>query len=323
MRSSTYFYNPVTCQYERARLKMKDVLWYSIGLLLVVAMMFVLLATGFDRLTESEREAKLRKENKAFDNHQAILVNQLSDIESTLNQLKQKDQELHQKLFEEASNQTDVISPSDKKAILLATESEFANKLDVLSQKSSSLKHQAVATNEYIFNAFNLTQKDLKLLSSIPTLQPIANPNLDLLVSGFGVRINPFHKGKYKHPGIDFAASRGTEVFASAQGKVIDINNSSLQAGYGNSIDIDHGHGFVTRYAHLETIAVKLGQNVSKKMVIGTVGNSGGSIGPHVHYEVIHKGENVDPIIYMIEGLDSHAYNRLVSLGKKQNQSLD
>jgi murein DD-endopeptidase MepM/ murein hydrolase activator NlpD len=143
------------------------------------------------------------------------------------------------------------------------------------------------------------------------------------LVSGFGTRINPFHKGKYKHPGIDFAAPRGTAVVAAAGGRVIDINKSDLQAGYGNSVDIDHGHGFITRYAHLETITVKQGERVAKKVVIGTVGNSGGSIAPHLHYEVIYEGEPVNPLKYMIEGLNSYDYSRLNALNNKQNQSLD
>ncbi|HTJ49824.1 MAG TPA: M23 family metallopeptidase [Cyclobacteriaceae bacterium] len=323
MRNSTYYYNSETCQYEPSSLRIKDAILYCLGVLFVGALIFVGGTLAYDRFTESALENALRKENLALDKHQVVLASQLSGIESTLNQLKDKDQKLNERLFEETSIASVNTATTDKKAILMANASSFDDLLESLDEKSTALHHQSIVTNEKFQNNISISKEDIALINSIPTLQPIANPNLDLLVSGFGTRINPFHKGKYKHPGIDFAAPRGTEVFATAQGRVIDVNKSDIQAGYGNSVDIDHGHGFVTRYSHLETIEVKAGQKVTKHMVIGTVGSSGGSIAPHLHYEVIHRGETVDPMAYMIEGLDSHAYNKLISLSKKQNQSLD
>ena len=110
---------------------------------------------------------------------------------------------------------------------------------------------------------------------------------------------------------------------ATAPGKVIAVNRTKLQAGYGNYIDIDHGRGIVTRYAHLESVQVRQGQRVRKAMVIGTIGSSGGSIAPHLHYEVIRDGEPVNPIRYIIEGLSSDEHDTLLNLSRKQNQSLD
>jgi murein DD-endopeptidase MepM/ murein hydrolase activator NlpD len=288
-------------------------------------MMSVMLLSGFillyDRLTISDAEAALRKENEILNKHQFILTGQLSEVEQTLNDLKAADEDLNQKLFEETSLSTEP-SAINKKSILLADARDFSNILKQLQDRSSKLNVRSFASNEQ-FSSIKITKNDVKVLNALPTLQPITNTDLDLLVSGFGIRINPFHKGKYKHPGIDFAATRGTEVYATAPGKIVDINKSDLQAGYGNSIDIDHGHGFITRYAHLEEIDVRFGQQVTKGMRIGTVGNSGGSIAPHLHYEVILNSENVDPLNYMIEGLSSYEYNKLFTLSKKQNQSLD
>lgn len=323
MRNPSYHYNPDTCQYERATFKLRDVIWYCIGILFMSALMFTGLTMAYDRFTESDLEAALKKENRALDKHQIVLVNQLSEIESSLKQLQDKDETLHQKLFEETSLNVTRSSSANKKAMLMADAADFEKMLNRLRLKSESLYDRSISMNNEFDEGVRISKKDLELLNSMPTLQPVANPNLELLVSGFGTRINPFHKGKYKHPGIDFAAQRGTEVYASADGRVVDINRSDLQAGYGNSIDIDHGHGFVTRYAHLEDIHVRQGQKVSKKMVIGTVGNSGGSIAPHLHYEVIHKGEQVNPLKYMIEGLNSSEYSLLIALNNKQNQSLD
>jgi murein DD-endopeptidase MepM/ murein hydrolase activator NlpD len=157
----------------------------------------------------------------------------------------------------------------------------------------------------------------------MPAYQPVQPWSADKVLSGFGTRVNPFHKGLYEHPGVDIGAPRGAAVNATAPGVVTEIKRSTVEAGYGNFIEIDHGHGFRTRYAHLEEIKVKLNQRIAKGAVIGTVGNSGGSIAPHLHYEIIRDGKNVDPVRYMIEGLSSLEHHQLTQVSKKHNQSLD
>ncbi|MDQ2657797.1 MAG: M23 family metallopeptidase, partial [Bacteroidota bacterium] len=141
--------------------------------------------------------------------------------------------------------------------------------------------------------------------------------------SGFGMRVNPFHKGLYKHLGVDIAMPRGTPVLATATGKVVQLKRSDLQAGYGNYLEVDHGNGVVTRYAHLEDILVRFGARVTKGDTIGTVGTSGGSVAPHMHYEILRDGENVDPVHYMVQGLSATQHQLLTTMSHKQNQSLD
>jgi murein DD-endopeptidase MepM/ murein hydrolase activator NlpD len=116
---------------------------------------------------------------------------------------------------------------------------------------------------------------------------------------------------------------RGTPVVATAAGVIKESKRSDLQAGYGNYIDIDHGNNIITRYAHLEDITIRYGNKVEKGDVIGTVGSSGGSIAPHLHYEILRDGKNVDPIYYIIEGMTSDQHEQLTWLSHQQNQSLD
>ena len=101
------------------------------------------------------------------------------------------------------------------------------------------------------------------------------------------------------------------------------MKHSDLLAGFGNYIEIDHGFGYITRYAHLEEITVRNGQHISAGQVIGTSGTSGGTIAPHLHYEVIRNGKNLDPVNFMLEGLNSFNYHQLMEVSKKVNQSLD
>jgi len=324
MKESKYVYNPKTCQYEHARITIKEVIVYSLGLLFTGTVLFVTLVFLHNRFIESEYEAALRAENKVLASYKPVLESELATIESTLSSLEKEEETLYTKFFNAAPPKPERIAPSlSKEKVLLADASAFQSLLDKLDLRSSELMAKSVKTNEILSSAAYIPKSDLEKLTQIPSIQPVDNKEITKLVSGFGQRINPFHKGSYFHPGVDFVAPRGTEVFAAGPGRVISISKSDLQAGYGNQLVIDHGDGFTTRYAHLEEIKVKAGQTVTKGMVIGTIGNSGGSIAPHLHYEVMKAGENVDPALYLMQGLSSQEHQRLMELSQKQNQSLD
>lgn len=324
MSNFKYHYNPKTCQYERARWDVRDILWYvaglvTLGLLFCGAMIF-----AHDSLLESETERLLRAENQVLEKHKPVLEEQLATVEATLVSLKEDDKALYAKVFSSDLPQSEAsASTLSKEKILLADAAGFKDMMEILKSKSEALRKTSAKSNAFFGNTTHITKDQFDIMGSIPSTQPVANTQLDLLVSGFGERINPFHKGNYKHPGVDFAAARGTEVFATANGRIVTVSKTTLQAGYGNYIDVDHGHGFVTRYAHLEEIKVQRGQNVSKGTAIGTVGSSGGSTAPHLHYEVIRDGEPVDPARYLMEGLSSEQHMKLLKLSSKQNQSLD
>ncbi|MBL0743792.1 M23 family metallopeptidase [Chryseolinea lacunae] len=324
MSNFKYYYNPKTCQYERARWSVKDILWYVAGLVTLGLVFCGAIIAVHDSLMESETEKALRAENKTLEKHKPVLEEQLAAIESTLSNLKSEDKTLYAKVFNSELPQSQATpSTLSKEQILLADASGFKNLMDILRSKSEALRKTSANTNLSFGNTIHISKDQLDLMSSIPSTQPVANTQLDLLVSGFGERINPFHKGKYNHPGVDFAAARGTEVFVTAKGKVVTVSRTSVQAGYGNYVDVDHGNGFVTRYAHLDEIKVQRGQTIPRGTTIGTVGSSGGSIAPHLHYEVIRDGEPVDPARYLMEGLSSEQHAVLLKLSSKQNQSLD
>lgn len=315
-----YYYNPKTCRYERVRLTVGKVVGYSAGVIAVGCLMFAGLFIASDRLTKTRLERVLLAENSALRKHHGILSTQLQEVETKLASLREHDNAIHHQLFEDG----EATAPSgDYKDLLLIEEDSFGSALSELRTSSQKLLASARTVNSAFGELLGVTKEEAIPIMHVPVLQPIANPDLDLLVSGFGMRINPFHKGKYFHPGIDFAAPKGTPVLATAPGKVSVMKKSDLLAGYGNYIDIDHGNGFVTRYAHLEDIHVKRGEEITKGMIIGTVGSTGGSIAPHLHYEIILNGQNVDPINYFIEGLTSKRYDKLTAISKRQNQSLD
>lgn len=294
------------------------------GVILTGAVFFAGILALQNRIVKTEREIDLRQENAMLEKYRSQLSSQLSDVESALNQLQAKDQELAIKLFDAPKDfQHDENTSPERSEILLADAAGVQNIIKTLTSKSTSLAEKSARTNAYFGSSFRIGKKEIALLQAMPSLMPVDEKYSDFLASGFGTRVHPFHKGLYHHPGIDFVAPRGTDVRATATGEVILVRTSSLGAGYGNYVEIDHGHGFITRYAHLEEVRVRYGQRIEKGATLGTVGNSGGSIAPHIHYEVIRDGENADPVHFMLEHFSSADYKKLTALAKKQNQSLD
>jgi murein DD-endopeptidase MepM/ murein hydrolase activator NlpD len=323
MGKSKYYYDPETCQYQRVRIGFGTVALYGAGVLSVASLMFVGLTFLADKLVMTERERHLLLENEALSTHRVVLTKRLAGIEAEIDSLHEKDLQMHEKLFEVTPYVPERNAARRNNAILSSDAWEFNEQLEALKEKTDRLIYTSARTNRAFGQRFRGILDKRESLGNMPTLQPIVNSNLDFVVSGFGTRINPFHKGRYKHPGIDFAAPRGTVVVATAPGRVTLVRESRLQAGYGTYIEVSHGDGLVTRYAHLHEVKVKQGEKVDQGQPIATVGNTGGSIAPHLHYEIIRDGQQVDPLGYMVEGLSSRDYNRLAAACRVQNQSLD
>jgi murein DD-endopeptidase MepM/ murein hydrolase activator NlpD len=165
-----------------------------------------------------------------------------------------------------------------------------------------------------------LAKNKSKMLASIPAIQPLTNKELTRMASGFGMRIHPIYKLKRMHTGVDLAAPKGTPIYATGDGVVRFTKRNP--GGYGNEIQIDHGFGYETKYAHLERFEVKPGQKVKRGEVIGFVGTSGSSTAPHLHYEVIHNGNKVNPVHYFFQDLNAEEYEKILELAAVENQSL-
>jgi murein DD-endopeptidase MepM/ murein hydrolase activator NlpD len=137
------------------------------------------------------------------------------------------------------------------------------------------------------------------LLSFVPLRMPLSgDPSV---TSPFGYRADPFLGRLALHPGVDLAETYGSEIHAAAAGRVA---HAGPAGGYGIMIEIDHGNGLATRYAHLSEVLVEEGEAVDKGAVLGRVGSTGRSTGPHLHYEVRVDGEPVDPERYLRAGAD-------------------
>jgi len=178
-------------------------------------------------------------------------------------------------------------------------------------------------------NAQKASYKDLaammnnkeKLLAATPAIQPVSNSDLKRIASGFGYRIDPVYKTVKLHPGLDFTAPAGTPIYATADGAIEFAGNRG--DGYGNNVIINHGFGYKTLYGHMYRIKARGGQRVKRGEVIGWVGSTGKSTGPHCHYEVIKNGNKIDPIYFFYDDLTPEQFDRLLKLAAASNQSFD
>jgi murein DD-endopeptidase MepM/ murein hydrolase activator NlpD len=164
----------------------------------------------------------------------------------------------------------------------------FSDKLNL--QLDQSLK-QMLMYDKAMENTHQRWQEDLARIDSLPTMLPISGDFL--LTSSFGVRADPITHLSSMHEGIDFVAPIGTPVLATADGVVL---RAEYAGAYGNMVDVVHADGFVTRYAHLKTIQVQVKDVVKRHDPLGSLGNTGRSTGPHLHYEVIFNGQAIHPV---------------------------
>jgi murein DD-endopeptidase MepM/ murein hydrolase activator NlpD len=192
----------------------------------------------------------------------------------------------------------------------------FLISLSILVGSTSSMSPQGNDMEvSYIINApeavtsarffYHLRIEEADKISTYPILFPIKEADFKRISSEFGMRKHPIFGYRRHHNGIDIAADKGTDVICTGKGIV---SQTRFAIGYGNQILIDHANGYTTRYAHLSEILVNVGDTVNMFTVIGRVGSTGHSTGPHLHYEVILNGNPFDPMSIYGDTLSKENY---------------
>jgi murein DD-endopeptidase MepM/ murein hydrolase activator NlpD len=321
MARTKYYYNAKTLRYERARPSLSGILSTAIGLLAFGAVFFIGLFYLQNKLIDTPAEKQLRTENAALRNHYKVLSAKLQTSKSNLAALLKKEDNLYSTFFD--SSPEAATTSTRENNILVGGEEQFRQTIKELTRFYKQSYFKADIISDHYSRYASVSRYDLDQIKNFPGALPVADADAKMLVSGFGTRINPWHKAKFHHDGIDFAGARGSAVLATGNGTVSLVKQSDLPAGYGTYIEIDHGYGYVTRYTHLGELKVRTGQKVKKGNTIAIMGMSGGSIAPHVHYEVLKDGHQIDPMKVLVEGLGSDQFNLMAKAASQPNQSLD
>jgi len=323
MAKVKYRFNAHTLSYDKIVISFKTKIKRFLALFSTTLLTGVLVAWGILQFYESPRMRILHKENERLLTQYQLLYKDLTNVEKVLDEIEQRDNNLYRVIFESdpipsairkagfgGVNRYSQLESFDNSELVIKT----AEKLDILSKQAYI---QAKSYDEVLKMALNKE----KLISSMPAIMPISNKSLKSTASGWGYRFHPIYKINQFHYGMDFTASIGTKVYATGDGVVKDVQ--TIGGGYGRWIMIDHGFGYETLYGHLNGFAVKVGDLVKRGSVIGYVGNTGTSTGPHVHYEVHRNGTPVNPQYYYFKDLNAQEYEKMVTISSNIGQTFD
>jgi murein DD-endopeptidase MepM/ murein hydrolase activator NlpD len=319
-----YYYDTETCKYERVKAKKSDIVLNALGILSLIVAAAVMLVILYINYFESPKELMQRNKLSEQDFYIDNLSKEVEMMREVLADIENRDDNIYRKILGAEPIDKDIreagVGGYDRYKDL--REKKFLNEdvIIALREKVDQLKRKVYIESKSQDDVIKLAENKEKLFAAIPAIQPISNKQLLALASGFGFRVHPIYKVKKLHTGIDFAASIGTPIYATADGKVqsVDIKFS----GYGKVVEIDHGFGYRTRYAHMHEFAVRQGQSIKRGDLIGYVGNTGLSTAPHLHYEVLINGTQVDPVHYFYNDLTPGEYEKVLELASIENQSL-
>ncbi|WP_396211797.1 M23 family metallopeptidase [Flavobacterium sp.] len=325
MAKVKYYYDPEKLAYKKIKVKKRTKFGYAMIFLLASALFgvlsfLVLMNTSFFETPKDKIQAR---EIENYKIRYALLNKKIDQLDEVLENIEDRDNNLYRIYFN-----TSPIDVDKRKAGFRDKnrykELEGYNNSDLVistSKRVDVLTKELAIQSKSLDEILKLAKAKDKLLSAIPAIQPVKNEDLKHIASGFGYRSDPFTKARKMHKGMDFTARKGTPIYATGDGLVLKADNSL--SGYGNHIEIRHGFGYLTLYAHLSKYKVRLGQRVKRGDVIGYVGSTGRSQAPHLHYEVHKDGKVVNPINFYYGTISAAEYVAISKIANQENQSYD
>lgn len=318
-----YYFNTHSLKYEKVVITIQKKLLRALAFLstaIVFAAIIILIANSF---FDSPKEKQLRREISHLALKYEDLNRQLDVLNMVLKDIQDRDNNIYRVIFE-----AEPISMQERYSGLGGPNrykdlEGFDNTQLMVNtyQKVNKITKALYVQSKSFDEVFALVKNKSEMMASIPAIQPISNKNLKMLASGFGYRIHPIYKTPKFHEGMDFTAATGTPIYATGNGTVEPPNDHGK--GYGLHIILNHGYGYETLYGHMSKIAVKAGQHITRGQVIGYVGSTGASVGPHLHYEVIKNGSKINPINFYYNDLSPVEYEKMREISAQANQSFD
>ncbi|HEY9364493.1 MAG TPA: peptidoglycan DD-metalloendopeptidase family protein [Chitinophagaceae bacterium] len=323
MKKIKYYYNTNTLRYEKLVTPLRVKLLRVFAFIATALVTSAIISYFAFQFVGSPNERIMHIENEKLSDQFEAVNARLKTIQQQMAELEKRDNTVYRAIFE-ANPIPDSARAKEieKQQEIASVESMNNNQLvssifSTLSNLGSRIAAQKKSYNEIA----NLLKNKEALLAATPAIQPVSNKDLARIASGFGYRVDPIYKTIKMHAGLDFTAPQGTPIYATADGTVKMSGFSD--GGYGNHVVINHGYGYETLYGHMVRTKAKRGQKVKRGEVIGYVGSTGKSTGPHCHYEVHKNGQKIDPVYFFYNDLTPEQFDRMLKEAAASNQSLD
>ncbi len=313
MKKIKYFYNTHTLRYEKLVTPFRVKLLRFFGFISALIVSSAIVISLYNKFFPKPTELELGGKYEMMKDNYSQLNSKVKALQDQLAALEKRDNEVYRSIFEanplpdsarakliEKKNEIDKIS-------VLGDDELAGDIAKTLNNMSARLAYQQGSYEEISRLIKNQDNK----LASMPAIQPVSNKELTRIASGFGMRIHPIYGIAKMHNGLDFTAPQGTPIYATGDGIV---TTASFGNGCGNHVIINHGYGYETEYMHMIRIKAVEGQKVKRGEVIGWVGSTGASTGPHCHYEVHINSMPVDPVYFFYNDLTAEQYDRLLKL---------
>lgn len=323
MKKVKYYYNTHTLRYEKLVTPLRVKLLRVFGFIAAALVTAAVISYFAFQFVGSPSEKYYRLQNESLKEDLNDLGDSVKMIQLRMAELEKRDNSVYRNIFEATP------LPDSARANFLENQQEIAKvqKMNSFELVKSidlallNLKSRIAAQNKSYNEIANLINNKEKLLAATPAIQPVSNKDLNRIASGFGYRIDPIYKTVKLHAGLDFAAPQGTPIYATADGVITTAGNTSN--GYGNHVVINHGYGYETLYGHMVRVKARNGERVNRGDLIGYVGSTGKSTGPHCHYEVHKNGQKLDPVYFFYNDLSPQQFDQLLKRAASSNQSFD
>ena len=324
MAKIKYYYDTESCRYERIRVSSWDIILNLLGFFVVSSIIGVGIFIAADHYFESPTKASLRKENEELQLYYELIRQDMNKTNQMLGVLQERDDDIYRVVLGMESIPNEIrsagIGGSNRYIKLLEKGFEREKLIIKNMERMDAMKKRMYIQTKSYDEIMDMAANKEEFLASLPAIQPVSNLEMKRLASGFGYRVHPIYKVNKMHEGTDFSVKIGTPVYATGDG-VIRWTKSAF-GGYGKEIEINHGFGYKTKYAHLSEFIVAKGQKVKRGELIGYSGSTGGSTAPHLHYEVIKEGKKVNPVNYFYKNLTDEQYTEILRLSSIENQSM-
>jgi murein DD-endopeptidase MepM/ murein hydrolase activator NlpD len=325
MAKVKYYYDSENLAYRKIITKTRKKIGVVL-LFLVASALFGFLSVIVLLNTPYFETPKNRKQAREIENlklRYSILNKKMDQVEDVIDNIEERDNNLYRVYFNTSPITEEERKSGYKNANRYKELEGYDNSQLVINttKRVDILQKELAIQSKSLDAILQMAKSKDKLLAAIPAIQPVRNENLKSMVSGFGYRTDPFTKARKMHEGMDFTAKTGTPIYATGDGVVERADNRA--SGFGNHIVIRHGFGYETLYAHLSRYKCRAGQRIKRGDVIGYVGSTGRSEGPHLHYEVHKNQKVVNPLNFYYGNISAVEYVAIAQAANQENQSFD